>query len=139
MTETAIALPDTARNKPPSYAMWPAGDMSELAHLCVRTAERLAELNQRAIHTTISEQRAVALEAAGECSPFGAWRLHTSYALAGTAKAAAYWRHVNEIVLDAFGPNEGQAVVDQIENAMGGFFTSEVVEFRPDLSYFPAN
>lgn len=43
-----------------------------------------------------------------------------------------------EIVLDAFGPNEGQAVVEQIENAMGGFFTSEVVEFRPDLSYFPA-
>ena len=42
-----------------------------------------------------------------------------------------------EIVLDAFGHNEGQAVVDQIENAMGGFFTSEVVEFRPDLSYFP--
>ena len=44
-----------------------------------------------------------------------------------------------EIVRDAFGPNEGQAVVEQIENAMGGFFTSEVVEFRPDLSYFPTN
>lgn len=43
-----------------------------------------------------------------------------------------------EILRDAFGPNEGQAVVEQIENAMGGFFTSEVVEFRPDLSYFPA-
>jgi len=24
-----------------------------------------------------------------------------------------------------------------VENATGGFFTSEVVEFRPDLSYFP--
>jgi hypothetical protein len=43
-----------------------------------------------------------------------------------------------EILVDAFGRNEGQAVVEQIENAMGGFFTSEVVEFRPDLSYFPA-
>jgi len=43
-----------------------------------------------------------------------------------------------EIVRDAFGPNEGQAIVEQIENATGGFFTSEVVEFRPDLSYFPA-
>lgn len=42
-----------------------------------------------------------------------------------------------EILLNAFGPNEGQAVVEQIENSMGGFFTSEVVEFRPDLSYFP--
>ncbi len=41
-----------------------------------------------------------------------------------------------DILRDAFGPNEGQAVVDQIENAMRGFFTSEVVEFRPDLSYF---
>jgi hypothetical protein len=44
-----------------------------------------------------------------------------------------------EILLDAFGPNEGQAVMDEIENAMGGSFTSEVVEFRPDLSYFPSN
>lgn len=44
-----------------------------------------------------------------------------------------------EIVLDAFGPNEGQAVLDEIENVMGGYFTSEVVEFRPDLSYFPSN
>jgi len=43
-----------------------------------------------------------------------------------------------EILIDAFGRNEGQAVVEQIEKAMGGFFTSEVVEFRPDLSYFPA-
>jgi hypothetical protein len=44
-----------------------------------------------------------------------------------------------EILRDAFGPNEGQAVLEQIEDAMGGFFTSEVVEFRPDLSYFPTN
>ena len=44
-----------------------------------------------------------------------------------------------EILRDAFGPNEGQAVVEQIESTMGGFFTSEVVEFRPDLSYFPTN
>jgi hypothetical protein len=42
-----------------------------------------------------------------------------------------------EILMDAFGRNEGQAVAEQIENAMGGFFTSEVVEFRQDLSYFP--
>ena len=42
-----------------------------------------------------------------------------------------------EIVREAFGPNEGQAIVQQVENATGGFFTSEVVEFRPDLSYFP--
>ena len=41
------------------------------------------------------------------------------------------------IVREAFGPNEGQAIVEQIENATGGFFTSEVVEFRSDLSYFP--
>jgi hypothetical protein len=30
------------------------------------------------------------------------------------------------------------AMVEQIETSRGGFFTSEVVEFRPDLSYFPA-
>jgi hypothetical protein len=42
-----------------------------------------------------------------------------------------------EILLNAFGPDEGQAILDEIESAVGGFFSSEVVEFRPDLSYFP--
>jgi len=42
-----------------------------------------------------------------------------------------------KIVREAFGPNKGQAIIEQVVNATGGFFTSEVVEFRPDLSYFP--
>ncbi|WP_225034539.1 TIGR01841 family phasin [Paraburkholderia sp. XV] len=76
--------------------------MIDLAQLCVETAGRIAELNSKAIHESLDEQQAVALEASNECSPLGAWRLQTSFALAGTAKAAAYWRHLNEIALDAF-------------------------------------
>ncbi len=101
MTEHAIALPNDLHSRASQRAASTAAGMNDLAELCVGTAERIAELNSRAIHTTIDEQRAIALEATDECSPFGAWRLQTSYALAGTAKAVAYWRHFNAIVLDA--------------------------------------
>jgi hypothetical protein len=76
-----------------------------------------------------------ALEEGGES---GTWIMVTSHNSWASFDDPAV-KSPPEIVLDAFGPNEGQAVVEQIENAMGGFFTSEVVEFRPDLSYFPAN
>ena len=102
MSESNVASPNAAASEISDRAARATAPMKELAELCVGTAERIAELNRRAIHTTIDEQRAIALEAADECSPFGAWRLQASYALAGTAKAAAYWRHVNEIVFSAF-------------------------------------
>ena len=75
------------------------------------------------------------LEEGGES---GTWILVISHATWASFDDPAV-KSPPEILLDAFGPNEGQAVVEQIENAMGGFFTSEVVEFRPDLSYFPTN
>ncbi|MBP0596043.1 TIGR01841 family phasin [Paraburkholderia sp. LEh10] len=109
MSQSAIALPDDVKARLPERAAWAAAEMNDLAGLCIETAERIAELNVRAFHTTIDEQRAIALEAASECSPFGAWRLQASYAMAGTAKAVAYWRHVNEIVLGA--------VVDAVNGA----------------------
>ncbi|MCP3712512.1 phasin family protein [Paraburkholderia sp. CNPSo 3274] len=111
MTESTILLPYPASGKEPSQTPWLTAEMSDLAQICVGTAQRIAELNSRAIDATINEQRAVALETAGERSPFGAWRLQASFALAGTAKAAAYWRHVNEIMVDA--------VVEAVNEAEG--------------------
>ncbi|TDG03236.1 phasin family protein [Paraburkholderia guartelaensis] len=111
MTESTIVLPHSAWGKEPSQTPWLTAEMSDLAQICVGTAQRIAELNSRAIDTTINEQRAVSLETANERSPFGAWRLQASFALAGTAKAAAYWRHVNEIMVDA--------VVDAVNEAEG--------------------
>ncbi|MFX1676730.1 hypothetical protein PWR63_31520 [Paraburkholderia sp. A2WS-5] len=75
--------------------------MTDLARLCVETAGRIVELNSRAFNTALNEQRAIALESAAGHSAFDTWRLNASYALAGTAKTAAYWRHVNEIMLGA--------------------------------------
>lgn len=73
-----------------------------------------------------------------EGGEFGTWILVISHNTWASFDDPAV-KSPPDILRDAFGPNEGQAVVDQIANAMGGFFTSEVVEFRPDLSYFPAN
>lgn len=101
MSQTVIALPEEVKAKLPERAALVGAELNDLAQLCVGTAERITELNRHAIHTTIEEQRAIAMEVAAERSPFGAWRLQTSYTLAGTAKATAYWRHFNEIVLDA--------------------------------------
>jgi len=66
----------------------------------------------------------------------GTWILVVSHATWASFDDPAV-KSPPDILRDAFGPNEGQAVGDQIANSMGGFFTSEVVEFRPDLSYFP--
>ncbi len=101
MSESVIALPGAIPNRASERAAWVTAGMNELAELCIRTTERVTELNHRAIQTAIDEQRVVALEAAAERSPLGAWRLQTSYALAGTAKTVAWWRHINEIVLGA--------------------------------------
>ncbi|CAD6562518.1 phasin family protein [Paraburkholderia sabiae] len=101
MYQSVIALPGAIHNRASERAVWVAAEMTDLAELCIRTAERIAELNNRAIQTAIDEQRVVALEAAAARSPLGAWRLQTSYALAGTAKVVAWWRHVNEIMLGA--------------------------------------
>ncbi|ALL69086.1 phasin family protein [Paraburkholderia caribensis MBA4] len=102
MSESLIALPNDAADTVREHDAWPANPLIDLAQLCVETAGRIAELNSKAIHASLDEQQAVALEAANEYSLLGAWRLQTSFALAGTAKAAAYWRHLNEIALDAF-------------------------------------
>ena len=111
MTESTIVLPHAPPGEESFQMPWLIAGMSDLAKICVGTAQRIAELNSRAIDTTLNEQRAVTLETTGERSPFGAWRLQASFALAGTAKAAAYWGHVNEIMADA--------VVDAVNEAEG--------------------
>jgi hypothetical protein len=76
-----------------------------------RAARRIA------IHTTLDEQRAIALQAAEERSLLGAWRLQASYSLAGTAKAAAYLRHVGDILLGAYAD-----AVNEMENSFNRGF-----------------
>jgi phasin family protein len=117
MSEPLIAVTRAASHELPGRAARTAALMNEFASLCVGTTEQIVELNRRAIRATIDEQQAVAAEAANEYSPFGVWRLQTSYALAGTAKAASYWRHVNEILLGAFAD-----AVNQTESRLNDSF-----------------
>lgn len=109
MSESVIILPDDVVGGPSEHDTLPASQFMDVARLCVQTMERIAELNCKAVHASLDEQRAIAMEAAGECSPFEAWRLQTCFALAGTAKVAAYWRHLNEITLGALVDAVGSA------------------------------
>jgi|SRR5579872_3672106 len=43
----------------------------------------------------------------------------------------------DQVLKNAFGADEGNAIVNEISALIGGHFTQEVVMFRPDLSYFP--
>lgn len=43
----------------------------------------------------------------------------------------------DEVLNKAFGAEQGNATVNEISALIGGHFTEEVIEFRPDLSYFP--
>jgi len=44
----------------------------------------------------------------------------------------------DEILKNAFGKDEATAIANEISALIGGRFTQEVIEFRPDLSYFPS-
>ncbi|MEX3936646.1 TIGR01841 family phasin [Paraburkholderia phymatum] len=119
-TERLIAIPDTGfKATAERAASARREDADAVVNVCVGTAERLFELNRKAIQTSIEEQRAVSLKAAEEVSPLGAWRLHASYVLAGTAKVVAYWRHASEIILDGYAD-----AVSEAENRLNrGFLT----------------
>jgi len=43
----------------------------------------------------------------------------------------------DEVLNNAFGADQGNAILNEISALIGGHFTQEVVMFRPDLSYFP--
>ena len=43
----------------------------------------------------------------------------------------------DEILKNAFGSDEANSILNEISALIGGHFTEEVIEFRPDLSYFP--
>ena len=44
---------------------------------------------------------------------------------------------IPQVAKDAFGESAARNVRDEIASATGGFWDTEVVMFRPDLSYFP--
>ncbi|HEY2472718.1 MAG TPA: hypothetical protein VGI45_33345 [Terracidiphilus sp.] len=68
-----------------------------------------------------------------EGGQYGTWVLvfgHTNAAeLAGP--------YPDEILKQAFGAAEAKSIVDEFAAVSGGFFTEEVIAYRPDLSYFP--
>lgn len=43
----------------------------------------------------------------------------------------------DEVLKNAFGSDEANNILNEISALIGGHFTEEVIEFRPDLSYFP--
>lgn len=43
----------------------------------------------------------------------------------------------DEILKNAFGKDEASTIVNEVSALIGGHFTQDVVQFRPDLSYFP--
>jgi phasin family protein len=133
--------------KPPaSHAASVVNDLTGLTAVWMEAVERLAELNNRAMHTTLAEQQAIALQAAEERSLLGAWRLQSSYSLAGTAKAAAYLRHVGDILLGAYADavNEAETSFNRGFMAMTGMVdnasrraSSAVLDLGPDLTARP--
>ncbi|MGF6962258.1 TIGR01841 family phasin [Paraburkholderia youngii] len=104
-------------------------------NLFVDVAERLFELNRTAVKTSIDEQFAVTSKALEERSPLGAWRLQASYVLAGSAKAAAYWRHASEILLDSFADvvNDAEQRVNRGFLVMTGVLEDATVGFGSSI------
>jgi len=73
----------------------------------------------------------LALDEGGQ---FGTWQVvfgHGSWADFGGPSP-------DQILVNAFGKEEGTAIVNQVSDLVGGSFTMDVVMFRPDLSYFPS-
>lgn len=68
-----------------------------------------------------------------EGGQFGTWSL-----VFGHDKAAEFeGPYPDEVLKQAFGDAEADSIVDEFSSVSGGFFTEEVIAFRPDLSYFP--
>jgi hypothetical protein len=68
-----------------------------------------------------------------EGGQFGTWEL-----VFGHEKAAEFaGPYPDEVLKQAFGAAEADSIVGEFSAVSGGFFTEEVIEFRPDLSYFP--
>ena len=134
MNESVFAVPHEASRAFAQRGESTVGWMGSIANVGVDVAEQLADLNRRTARTVLDEQRAVALEAAGEHSPLGAWRLQAGLALAGIAKAAAYWRHYGDIVLEGYanavtevehGLNDGfMAFTGAVDSASSGAASS---------------
>lgn len=72
--------------------------------------------------------------ALNEGGDFGTW-----VAAIGHETAADFGSPTpDEILKNAFGGDEAKNILNEISDLIGGHFTQEVIEFRPDLSYFPA-
>lgn len=68
-----------------------------------------------------------------EGGQFGTWVLAFGHDTAADFASPS----PDEILKNAFGSAEADSIVQEFSDLAGGFFTEEVIEFRPDLSYFP--
>jgi hypothetical protein len=68
-----------------------------------------------------------------EGGQFGTWMLAFGHDTAADFASPP----PDEILKNAFGSAEADSIVQEFSDLTGGFFTEEVIEFRPDLSYFP--
>ena len=71
--------------------------------------------------------------ALSEGGQFGTWELAFGHDTAADFGGPP----PDEILKNAFGSTEADSIVREFSDLTGGFFTEEVVQFRPDLSYFP--
>lgn len=71
--------------------------------------------------------------ALSEGGQFGTWELAFGHDTAADFGGPP----PDEILKNAFGSAEADSIVKEFSDLTGGFFTEEVIEFRPDLSYFP--
>ena len=72
--------------------------------------------------------------ALSEGGQFGTWELAFGHDTAADFGGPP----PDEILKNAFGSAEADSIVREFSDLTGGFFTEEVVQFRPDLSYFPS-
>jgi hypothetical protein len=119
-----------ARNRPSKYYEIdtfhvPLGKQNRFAAAVARFREAIEKTK------TPGEFVCTVLSEGGE---FGTWEL-----VFGHDTAAEFGGPPpDEILKNAFGSKEADSIVQEFSDLTGGFFTEEVVQFRPDLSYFPS-
>lgn len=120
---------DQSSNRPAKYYEIdrfhvPLGKEDRFAAAVARFREAIEKTNAHVDFTCIT------LAEGGE---FGTWDL-----VFGHDKAEEFaGPYPDEILKQAFGAAEADAIVGEFAAASGGIFTEEVILFRPDLSYFP--
>ena len=120
---------DPARNRPAKYYE------IDTFHVPLGRQDRFAAAVAR-FREAIEKTKAPAgliCNVLSEGGQFGTWVLAFGHDTAADFASPS----PDEILKNAFGSAEADSIVQEFSELTGGFFTEEVIEFRPDLSYFP--